>query len=58
MSGPSSVFHNRRASHIHFPRPAPFWEALKAAAAQERVPLSNLIGRIDANGAAVGSRAQ
>ena len=27
---------------------APFWDALKAAAAQERVPLSNLIGRIDA----------
>ena len=27
---------------------APFWDALKAAAAQERLPLSNLIGRIDA----------
>ena len=27
---------------------APFWDALKAAAAQERMPLSNLIGRIDA----------
>lgn len=27
---------------------APFWDALRAAAAQERLPLSNLIGRIDA----------
>ena len=26
---------------------APFWEALKAAAAHERVPLSRLIARID-----------
>jgi predicted DNA-binding ribbon-helix-helix protein len=26
----------------------PFWEALKAAAAQERLPLSNLIAQIDA----------
>ena len=26
----------------------PFWEALKAAAVQERIPLSGLIGRIDA----------
>jgi predicted DNA-binding ribbon-helix-helix protein len=27
---------------------APFWEALKTAAAQERMPLSSLIARIDA----------
>ena len=27
---------------------APFWEALKTAAAQERLPLSSLIARIDA----------
>lgn len=27
---------------------APFWEALKTAAAQERLTLSNLIARIDA----------
>jgi predicted DNA-binding ribbon-helix-helix protein len=27
---------------------APFWDALKAAAANERMPLSNLIARIDA----------
>ena len=26
----------------------PFWDALKAAAAHERLPLSSLIGRIDA----------
>lgn len=26
----------------------PFWEALKAAAAQERMPVSRLIARIDA----------
>lgn len=28
---------------------APFWDALKAAAAHEQVPLSNLIARIDAD---------
>jgi predicted DNA-binding ribbon-helix-helix protein len=27
---------------------AAFWDALKAAAARENLPLSNLIGRIDA----------
>ena len=27
---------------------APFWEALKAAAAREKVPVSKLIARIDA----------
>jgi len=27
---------------------APFWEALKAAAAHEKMPVSRLIGRIDA----------
>lgn len=27
---------------------APFWDALKAAAAHEKVPLSTLIARIDA----------
>jgi predicted DNA-binding ribbon-helix-helix protein len=28
---------------------APFWEALKAAAAREKMPVSRLIGRIDAD---------